>query len=258
MANPRIPQSIPAFNSYLNSSDTYLQTIDPSTGNPVYERLTLTASEAGEWHSRRVFWRDTLYPKYIDANQSTKTVKEDVAVFMKSFRLFANPLLDKMASSGAAITADGNALNFVVNRDTSPTPRGKINDVPYVQITPLGLGEVRVRVRTSEDASRASRHPLADGVEFKYVIVDNAPVVTNPVPAPGSDTGSNETRTGGTGRILLPEDCPNTVVSKKALSNLTLGSAASGKRLNCYARWVNLSNPANNGPWTQLMQTVVL
>ncbi|MCG3168118.1 MAG: hypothetical protein POELPBGB_03918 [Bacteroidia bacterium] len=257
MSNSRIPDSIPAFNSYINSTDTYLQAIDPVTLINNGTRLTLTGAESGQWNLKRVFWRDTLYPKYADENQRTKTVVKDVSLFMKDFRTFANPLLDKMASCGFATTADESALKFVVFKDTTPTPKGKINDVPYVQITPLGLGEVKMRVRTSEDATRASRHPLSDGIEYKYLIVPESAGTSKPSAPPSSGTPGSPSTPAATS-MVMPEDCTNTVISKKALSTIALGSTASGKRLLLYARWVNLSKPANNGPWTQLMQTIVL
>ena len=250
----RIPETIPAFNSYINSTDTYLQTIDPVTLISNGTRLTLNAAESAQWNTKRVFWRDTLYPKYADENQRTKTVVKDVALYMKSFRTFANPLLDKMASCGFATTADETNLKFVVFKDTTPTPKGKINDVPYVQITPLGLGEVKMRSRTSEDATRSSRHPLSDGIEYKYLIVPESAGTSKPPATTSPGSPSTPAAIG----MVLPEDCTNSVVSKKALSTIALGSTASGKRLLLYARWVNLSNPANSGPWTQLMQTIVL
>lgn len=242
MPTPRISRKVNEFNVYINSTDAYQLQVDPATGIPNWQRLGLTATESAEWTSKRVYWRDTLFPKYSNPETSSSPVKKQVQNFIRDFRAFANPLLDRMAVGGAVSVADGAAFNFVVERDTVPTPRGKINHTPLAGFQPLGGGELRVRVRTNEDASRASRHPLADGVEIRWAIITPPSGTQEPIPPSPPAPGA------GTTPPATIEQCPHSHISKKALFVLETGRENKNKMLCAFFRWVNFSNSANNGP----------
>ena len=119
--------------------------------------------------------------------------------------------------------ADRTALN-IPERDSEPTARGKIEVAPDVNITSLAGGFMKIRCRIDEDADRASMHPLADAIEMRYFIGTSAPATA--------------------------EDAPNSFISKKALFTFEAGSENGGQRLYIFCRYMNLSNQANNGPWT--------
>ena len=131
------------------------------------------------------------------------------------------PLADKVILVGKA-------------RDTEPTPRGKIDVIPYVNLKAIGGGDVQVRCRTEKDQTRASMHPLADAIECRYILV---PV--GEMPPAGQ------------------KDAKNTQVSRKARFTVSLGDEQAGQRFYGFFRWVNLTNPANSGPWSNA-QTVVI
>src|SRR6185295_15788608 len=98
----RIPNTIPAFNNYINDTDDRQKA---NTSVPLikyFQDYTWTLAEIGEWTTRRTFWRDTLYPKYTNPLTSTSAVKDEVRNFMKDFHTFGNPLLDKIEASGKA------------------------------------------------------------------------------------------------------------------------------------------------------------
>lgn len=254
MSNSRIPDSITEFNDYINNTDTYqLQSdmIGPPPGTTHWQRLGLTLAESTEWTNRRVLWRDTLYPQYSNANTSTKVVKANVQLFMKGFRTFANPLLNRMAVSPNVRPADEQVFRFVANRDTTPTGRGKINDLPHPLLQAIGGGEVKIKVRTLSDATRASRHPLADAVEVRWVVLAPAAAGSG-TPTPGTPSSA---------AVVIPEvpdNCPNVFTSRKAFFTLATGPASKNKNLYCFFRWINTVTPANSGPWSNLFQTPLL
>ena len=232
-AQTRIPRKDNEFNQYINNTTVVLLAVGPPEG---YVRLGLTVQEKDDWVAGRDAW-NIVYPQFTDLGQRTKSITAQKNTVKNDFIDFATPLLDKIAISANLTLQDRDTFNLPVP-DTTPTPRGNIEDVPIVGIKPIGGGQLKVRVRQDEDASRASRHPLADGLEFKGCIIDPA---DQSAKIPSS-----------------PDECPKSHISKKALFNLELGAANSGKRIYFYVRWINLSNPANSGPWTEQGQSFIL
>lgn len=256
MANrTRIPDNISGFNTYINSTDNYqLQSDILPPGTQHWQRLGLTAAESTEWTNRRIFWRDDLYVKYSDANTNTSVVKANVKLFMKNFRTFANPLLNRMAASADVRPADEQVFRFVANPDTTPTERAAIEVTPHPLMKTLEGGMVKVKVRLFSDATRASMHPDADAVEIKYSVAANTAASSPTTPTPG-------TPSGGATTPAIPatvDDCTSYFLSKKASFNLVLGPAADGKKLYAFFRWINMSNPAKSGPWSGRFQTGIL
>ncbi len=97
-----------------------------------------------------------------------------------------------------------------------------ITTAPDASFTPLEGAKIRQHLRVDEDASRASIHPLSDAWERVYKIGSPAPA--NPAACPLKDVGS------------------------KALTTFNAGMDNDGKKLYAFFRWINMSNPANNGP----------
>jgi hypothetical protein len=245
MSNSRIPEKDSDFDQYLQNTNTYNLAGSPVTNGA---RLGLAPAEISTWTTYRDQWV-IIYPQYTNANTRTKTITNQKNTLKASFKEFAMPLLDRIAASSAIAEEDRSVYNLPL-RDTTPTPRGVIADVPYVNLKAAGGGMIEVRVRTTADASRASRHPLADAVEVRYKIVSQSGGVNVPQPLPGS---SNDTTPPATAA-----DCPNTATSKKALFRIEAGQAHSGKKIYCFVRWANLSNPANSGPWSEVIQAVIV
>jgi hypothetical protein len=54
-----------------------------------------------------------------------------------------------------------------------------------------------------------------------------------------------------------PTACPEDLTSKKAKYTIRTGSENAGKRFYGFFRWVNQSNPANNGPWSDAITVII-
>src|ERR1051325_5609182 len=118
MSNTRIPTEISKFDPCINSTDDYLLTVC-NVGPPPehnWERLGITLQNKDDWHAKRLYWKDNLFPKYFSKLTKTEAVNAEVENFIKSFRTFARPLLNIMAASPNANEDDEVALNFKINR----------------------------------------------------------------------------------------------------------------------------------------------
>lgn len=119
-------------------------------------------------------------------------------------------------------------------RDTEPSPRPAISDIPMVFLEPLGGGTIRITCKRETDQDRPSIHRDADGIECRYIFV---PKGEKP---PASS-----------------KDVQNVQVSKKARFYIDCGDKNSGHSFYGFFRWVNLTNPANSGPWSNARSVVI-
>ena len=152
-----------------------------------------------------------------------KTYEKEIRAFVKAW-LINNPLVTDEQRSEMALTI----------RDIEPTPRGKIEVVPYIFLKALGGGVIEVRSQTEKDATRVSMHPLADGIECRWLLVPKGEM-----PPEGQ------------------EDAKKTVVSRKARFTIDCGDKNAGDSFYGFFRWTNTSIPANSGLWTKALRAVV-
>lgn len=245
----KIPQRDGDFDSYITSTTDYLEDETPTNG----ERLGLTSDELSEWGSRRNNWV-TIYGKHKDASKRTSTVTAEKQSQKKSFTKFANPLLTRMSVSPIITSDDRGALNLP-ERDAA-TERPQIEDTPYGKLLAMDGGNIKVRVRTTSDGNRASRHPDADHVEMRYALVSSTqPIQDTPLPL-GNDNNSELSTKNRIPNSAM--ECVNTVSSRKAIFIVKLGQENSGKRIFAFFRWVNTSNPEYSGPWGMAVQGIVV
>jgi len=222
MASRRFPQKDAEFNNYVNDAIPRMASEQA--------RLNIDVDMLNDIQALYTTWQ-TKYPASQNPSTATSVIIAEKNDLRKDMQTLMRDIYDDMPDSALNET-DRQVFNLP-ERDTTPTARGQINDVPVVGLKPIGGGQVRIRARTTTDATRASRHELADGIEVKYLISDDTP--------PQS-----------------VNDCPNSFISKKALFSLSLDSENAGKRFYAYLRWVNLTNQNNNGPWSSLNQTVIV
>ena len=236
MSGTRVSEIDSEFDDYIRNTTTVLETGTPAGS----VRLGLTTAENDDWVAFRDAWI-VVYPKYTNVSRRTSIVTQQKNNLKKDFREFAKIPLKRIEVSPNLTEEDRGTFNLPVP-DTTPTRRGAITDVPFGSLVGKGGGMMEVRARRESDATRSSKHPLADAVELRYLILNDS---TTP-----PDEGSG-------GDFPSPEDCRNSVSSKSALWRVSLGSAARGKTVLGYLRWVNLSNPANNSGWSMPMVGII-
>ena len=84
-------------------------------------------------------------------------------------------------------------------------------------------------------------HDFADVIECRYALL---PVRPQPIE-------------GKKFKFPSPEECPEVRTSTKAQFIIKCGETNAGQKFYGYFRWVNLSNPSNNGLWTNGLQVVI-
>lgn len=227
----RVPQKDEHFSSYINATANYLAEGTPTNA----DRLGLAPAVATEWDTKRLTY-NPIYGKCTDPSQRTSTLVAQKNALKKAFTQFANPILTTL-SANPDLTSDDRGVFKLPERDT-PSARPEILDTPFAQISAMSGGNLRIRVRTTSDASRASMHRDADEVEVRYALVS----ASDPDDAIPSS-------------VL---DCTMGDTSTKAIFVLKLGPQHSGKRIYAFFRWKNAVNKEHSGPWGLAVQGVVV
>lgn len=232
-SSTRVPRPDNPFDTYIKRTTDTLLTAGPPT---TWSRLGLIQVEMDEWQGYRDDWAAnwTLYKNPLTRTQGITTAKNSIK---HQFIDFTTPLLNRILGSPNLTDDDRIAFNLPP-ADRSRSKRGKIIGTPFTTIRSIAVGTLRVRTRVEATDKRSALHPLADGVEIRYAIL-----------------ADNEKEPAIPPRTA--EDCPYVVVSTRSLFNLSPGPRESTKRIYAFVRWVNLTNPANNSPWTDMIQAVI-
>jgi hypothetical protein len=154
--------------------------------------------------------------------QSRKTYEKEIRKFVNAHIRFNDLISDSQRVSLS-----------VPPRDTKPTPRGKIESSPTAGLIPMGGGSIEVICRRETDQDRPSMHQLADAIECRYVIVPTRMAIND------------------------PEAATKSQISKKAKFWIQAGDENAGKHFYGFFRWVNLTNPANSGPWSNAQSVII-
>ncbi|MFH1232196.1 MAG: hypothetical protein V1709_11950 [Planctomycetota bacterium] len=128
-------------------------------------------------------------------------------------------------------------------RDTEPTPKPKISDIPIVGLEPRGGGDIEVYCRRETDQDRPSMHPDADVVEVMFAMI---PTHQPAQPGAGKREG-----------LPSPEECPGARTSTRAHFIIHCGVKNAGKCFYGFFRWGNLTNPQNSGSWSNAKTVVI-
>ncbi len=236
MSNSRVPEAIPEFNAYINNTDDYLAAGTPTNR----ERLGLSIQNGTDWNTKRVFWRDTLYPKYIDPLQSTSAVKEQVRNFMKEFSEFARPLLNIMVADPDATSDDETVFNFKIERAEPTHSHSPITDSVVYETVSLNGGLVEFTCRPGHDSKHPSKHPDADAIQVAHQLQGGVGNTPGPNPNPEPPEGLPDPNTQAMVKELFT----------KAVFIVNFGVLSKGKLALVYLRWYNTKRPELSGPWT--------
>jgi hypothetical protein len=216
------------FNQYITDAVPYL------VAEAV--RLSISAGNVTELGTRKTAW-DNIYGQAKNPITATGPIIRQKSTQRKEFETFLRRVFKDIPNS--ALTENDRSLLNLPERDTK-TPRGKIVDIPLVGMTPKGGGSMQFKVRTNEDSTRPSMHPLADVVEVTYKLVD-----------PKQDPEGRQ-------RPLSPKDCTHKDISSKSTFTVSLGLEHAGYIMYAYVRWGNASKPANSGDYTDLMMKIII
>jgi len=193
----------------------------------------LPAGEVTALSARRAAYE----PLYVKAQEKKDRTAGDVdrhrqmrKVYEKELQNFINAYL----RYNPLVPRDEKIAMEIPPRDLEPTPRAKIGTIPFVGLEAVGGGDVKAKAQTTTDATRFSMHKLADGIEAKYTWVPKGEMPPE-----------------------KPEDCKNSLVSKKAIFIIHCGPGNAGETFWGFFRWVNLTNPENSSSWSNSIKVVI-
>ncbi len=226
MGQAKFQKTLEEINSYYGVSVPYINThqarLNVSSANN--DALQLLHSDPATGNGWTQLWALT-----INKATATEPVRRQRNKLRKVITAKLREIYQDIPES--ALTEVDRSTLRIFKRDTKPSSRGKITTAPDVSFTPLEGGDIRQRLRVDEDATRASRHPLADGWE-------------------------RVSKIGGTPPADATE-CPVKDSGTEALSTFSAGQENDGKRIYAFVRWINLSNAANNSPWSPMEMVTV-
>jgi len=235
MSTPRrFPTKDAEFNTHLGTVVTHL--------NNEATRLQVSTDHITELNDLKAVW-DDRYPKSTNPNTSTKTIRDQKNAARDNIEALLREIYDDMPAS-VLTTADRNELNLP-ERDTIPTPRGKMNTVPGVILNSRTGRNIDVECRVTGDSTRASRHPDSDAIEWRCNV---APVVRTDTATP-PPTGDPVTR--------LPEAAGfRTGIVSKAKFTIQLPEEDAGKMADVQCRWVNITDSSKNSEWSAAVRVM--
>jgi hypothetical protein len=227
----RIPTTLVDFDVYINTTDNFLQAIDPTSSQPNWQRLELKAAEANWWNTQRLFWRDTLYKKRGDKRLRTLIVNADVKDFRAAFKKQSARILDKIAVADAADNRDEAVFKLVLKKHRKKPGRHQtpIEESVAIVVRREGGGRLHFICRASDHAKRAAIPKTANSVEIGYSI----------------------------GEAIDCDHTPHRIISTHASFSHDFAGAHIGKYIYVYARWYNTKHPRLAGPWSELMKVMI-
>lgn len=230
----RMPRGIDDFNSYVNSTNSYLNEGTPTTNAA---RLGLPESDTMYWQQLCTSW-NVLYPQYTDKVYSrTLDIRHQLIDKISDAVDFdqRNSFLDRIASSPNVNVTDLGIFNIrkgVLQKTSRSIPQRSIQEPVSVTIQQLGGAAFSVKCYSST-SQRSCIFDTANCVQYLFLVGNTPP--DSPAD-PGLSTG----------------------LSTKASFTLKLNPAGSAKNLYIYFRWFNTKHPEIAGPWCNLQTLLVV
>ena len=215
---------------YTDRTDNYLRiVIIPTHGN----RLGVTEMEVGDWH----IWRgkiDDCFVDWSDDTKKTKTVNAKMVKLIDDFRVFANPILNRIAANADLNETDEVVFNVVGDSNhAGPSHKTeKITEKCFSKMINIGGGEIANHLRTGSSTGRDHIFDGADGAEISYTITDEPTVNSDPM---------NATRRTFTKAVFIQE----------------LGAPNKGKYMNYCHRWAWTINDKLSGPFNDSQSMLI-
>ena len=231
MSDSRVPKSIFPFNSYLTTTDNFLQAISSGTTHN-WERLGLSTDLADAWHNQLTAWQP-LFDLWSSDSTRTKTVVADVHSFIDDFIASSRNTLNLIASSPNAISSDGVVFHLVITADRAKPshPTMPITATCEVGFERLGGSTMRLSFHETGNSGRPA-------------IVDGADSVQTAVQIGGAEPPNN------------PDEMTQGL-STHAVVVHGFGPENIGQRLYIFVRFYNTKYPEFAGPWS-ILYTVMI
>jgi hypothetical protein len=248
MDKNRIPYALIRFHGYIILADRYLHELSPDGTTKNGELLDMTTTELTKLHDFRLKWTsdDPLHPGIFDLHKNgitkTEVTRAGVQGFMKEFRVFFRPVLERIAVSRNINPNARLALRIAEPVTTRTRHKTGIEESCIIGDIPIGGGMMRFICKTTHESGRASLPALANGVEFAYGI--HIPVF--------DEKGRNITE-----NALSFGECKNIFISSKAGFILEFGIENTCKFVIIFARWINYKHPTLAGLWTGPRRLVI-
>ena len=204
---------------FFNQEGAYVDRVDANKvawGIPVGAVNALTALRA-EY--------EPLYTKVQDKKNRTGA---DVAAHRdcrKRYQTALRAFHKEWVINNSLIPLSDKVILVGKTRDTEPSPHPAITDIPGVTLRVIGGGDIETRCKATKDQTRPSMHPVANLVDYRYVILEIGDI-------PPAD----------------PEDYSKRDVSSRAKFVIRAGAKNEGKRFYSVFRWVNTTKPKQEGP----------
>ena len=227
----RVPPTLNAFDVYINTTDNYLQAIDPLTSQPNWQRLELKSAEAAWWHGERVLWRDTLNPKRADKTKKTVVLTSEITNFRANFKKMSARILDKIAAADAAGSVEEGTFNLILkkNRKKPGYHQMPIADPVGVSLKHMGGGRLHISCRAGHHLKRAALAAISNSVQLAFSF-----------DAPGD-----------------PDHNAQQLIFTRASFSHDFGGANVGRYVYIYARWYHTKHPQLAGPWSNWIRTMI-
>ena len=250
MSRTRIPEKIGDFNAYLNDTTNYLlaapapSPLAAETAGaalavvPNYVRLGITDAEMNQWRNYHDQW-NALYPLYTQKKQTrTTSIKDQLRIVQKNFSRFVHEssLFERIISSVNRTLNDLEEFHIKAFplKDANPTQSHvQVITAPVFALVPIGSGDMNGEVRAFDDSTRASKLKGFE-VEVRYAFL--------PQDEP---------------RHLQIADLNNSQIFSKAKFILHCGTDKQGKLIFAAARWINITDPGRNSPWSVISYVLV-
>ena len=197
-----------------------------------WQRLWLLETEANSWRSQRDQWI-AIYTKYSNPDVRTRVITKDKETVLDAFTQFAEPLNERIAASPYITNEDRAIFRIKQRSKTRKHHTAPIEDFPEFTMHGIGSGEIKFSVRGTHDGDRASKL-AGTQIEVGYIIL--IPDVPRPTNA---------------------SELTQSFISTKAIFTHNFGAQNQGKLLFAACRWIVATDPARNGPWSNI-QTILV
>jgi|GEM_PF-792671 len=169
--------------------------------------------------------KKTRTPEQVEDHTEQRKILEDFIEPFANQYIIPNKLISN---------AQCEALGF--NRQQEGGFRSKIDTEPHLTLKAKQGSRIQVESRVEGDETRPSKHKDSDGAEIRYFLT---------TPAAGGGGSTPTTPPAATASTVY-----TTKFSKKAKFDLQLAETDAGKIITMQSRWVNLTDEAKNGPWS--------